>query len=664
MGTLNNLVHFSTVLLSFCRTLLLLWLVLLLPVCGSVHSAAAEQTDTNVKASDSDTQTKADTGKDADAEQDADAKKLTTVQRLEHLLGIKHKKEKEGPILINISVTGIEDPLLKNVFDRLSLFRQRSNPSLNAISVTQLFRRGRREIKGALQPFGYYNPQIKSTLTHGEKDGKESWDASFVIDKGEPVVVVSRELRCEGDGRNNASINKVVSNFRLAKGDVLKQQLYESEKKKLLNVAIQEGYLDAAFTTSVVQVDPVTNTSTIALVLNTGRVYSFGDTTLTTDPPQRFREKLLHGYLPYNKGDSYSVGKLYELQSVLYQTDYFKNVTVTGHPESAQDGEIPVDVSLDMPDQPNKYTLGAGYASNTGAGVTASWKNRMLNSSGDHLGAGVEVAEFEKQVSVTWEKPRPEDPRYDHYLLNGSYTENEWDDTSTRKFSTSAMREYSGPKFNISGGLELVDESYDVGSSSTSSGTATIVMPTSTAGFVLADDLMNTRNGLRVSGEASGAVEGALSDATFFQWQLGGKLVLTPISRWRLLGRARFGATLIDDIENIPPSLRFYAGGDNSIRGYAYKSIGPTNSDGDVVGGKYLTVESVEVERLIGKYFGVAAFWDVGTATNDLSLDFHQGAGAGLRVRLPFGSIKLDLASAITESGYPLRVHFSVGGDL
>ena len=141
-------------------------------------------------------------------------------------------------------------------------------------------------------------------------------------------------------------------------------------------------------------------------------------------------------------------------------------------------------------------------------------------------------------------------------------------------------------------------------------------------------------------------------------------MVLTPVSSWRLLGRARFGATLINDIEDIPPSLRFYAGGDNSIRGYAYKSIGPTNSDGDVVGGKYLTVESVEAERLIGKYFGVAAFWDVGTATNDLSLDFHQGAGTGLRVRLPFGSIKLDVASAITESGYPLRVHFSVGGDL
>ncbi|MBM9518588.1 outer membrane protein assembly factor [Desulforhopalus vacuolatus] len=645
------LVHFFTVLLSFCRTLLLLWPVLLFPVCCSVHSAAAaEQMDV--------------TARDSGIDTEKDTKNATTVQRLEHLLGIKQKKEKEKPVLINVSVTGIKDPLLKNVFDRLSLFRQRSNPGLNAISVTQLFRRGRKDIKGALQPFGYYNPQIKSTLTHGEKDGKMSWDASFVIDKGTPVVVVSRELRCEGEGRNNSSINKIISNFLLVKGDVLKQQLYESEKKKLLNIAIQEGYLDAAFTTSVVQVDPVTSTSTIVLVLNTGRVYRFGDTNLTTDPPQRFREKLLHGYLPYHKGDSYSVSALYKLQSILYQTDYFKNVTVTGHPENAQNGEIPVAVSLEMPDQPNKYTLGAGYATDTGARVTASWKNRMLNSSGDHLGAGVEVAEFEKQVYITWEKPRSEDPRYDHYLLSSSYLENEWDDTSTRQFSTSFLRKYSGPKFNLSGGLEFVDESYDVGSSSSSSGTATIVMPTSTFGFVLADDLINTGNGLRVSADVKGALDNALSDVSFLQWQLGGKVVLTPISRWRLLGRARFGATLISDIEDIPPSLRFYAGGDNSIRGYAYKSIGPTNSDGDVVGGKYLTVESVEVERLIGQYFGVAAFWDVGTATNDLSLDFHQGAGAGLRVRLPFGSIKLDLASAITESGYPLRVHLSVGGDL
>ena len=110
--------------------------------------------------------------------------------------------------------------------------------------------------------------------------------------------------------------------------------------------------------------------------------------------------------------------------------------------------------------------------------------------------------------------------------------------------------------------------------------------------------------------------------------------------------------------------MRFYTGGDNSIRGYAYKSIGTEDSSGSIIGGRSLVVGSLELERIIRENWSIAAFWDGGTATDDLSLNFHQGVGIGARYRLPFGQVRLDIASAVTEDGYPVRVHFTVGGDL
>ncbi len=595
--------------------------------------------------------------------QPAAEEKVTTIERLEKILGLKtekKKKKKKLKVRIEVRVEGVKDPLLKNIYQRLSIYRLRKNPRLNTFSVHQLYRRAEKEIRAAIAPWGWYNPTLISSIRRGEK-GEAEWVVKFAVDRGEPVRIAALDLRSAGEGRHNRAINGAIALFALKKGAILNQELYEQEKKRLVNVAIAQGYLDAAFSIAEVKVDTVENSSSITLVLNTGKVYRFGATSLRTTPPDRFHYDLLKGYIPWKEGDPYSLGQLYELQSILYTTDYFREVNVDGHPELAVDGAIPVDVSLLMPEYANTYTVGAGYATNTGVRGQLKWKNRMFNTRGDRLGAELEIAQYEKHLIFTWDKPTEANPRYDHYIFNAAYKEQEWRDTSTRQLRALALREYSTPTFNLSGGVEMVDELYDIGSNS---GHATLVMPTGSMGFIFADSLISPAWGIHPSGDARGAVEGMLSDASFFQWQLGAKAVATPIERWRLLGRVRFGATLVNSIDSIPASLRFYAGGDNSIRGYAYKSIGPTNSEGKVVGGRYLTVESIEIERLIGEYFGVAAFWDTGTATNDLSLDFHQGAGLGLRVRLPFGEIKLDVASAISEPGYPVRFHFSVGGEL
>jgi len=221
--------------------------------------------------------------------------------------------------------------------------------------------------------------------------------------------------------------------------------------------------------------------------------------------------------------------------------------------------------------------------------------------------------------------------------------------------------EHDGPVFHYGGSLELRDETYDVG---VTSGDSALVMPGANLSLIWADNLLHTRNGLQVGVNLSGASESVGSDATFLQATGNSKLIFTPFDPWRLIGRGTLGATLVDSIDDLPPSLRFYAGGDQSIRGYGYKELGTQDASGTVVGGRYLVVGSVELERLINEQWSLATFFDVGNAMDDVTIDFEQGAGMGVRFRLPFGQVRMDLASAISEEDYPVRLHLSVGGDL
>ncbi|MCW5209300.1 BamA/TamA family outer membrane protein, partial [Desulfobulbus sp. US1] len=146
--------------------------------------------------------------------------------------------------------------------------------------------------------------------------------------------------------------------------------------------------------------------------------------------------------------------------------------------------------------------------------------------------------------------------------------------------------------------------------------------------------------------------------------QANGKIILTPWTNWRLLGGLSIGAIMMDSIDELPPSLRFYAGGDHSVRGYGYKELGPEDSSGKIIGGQYLTEASIEIERKINDTWSAAAFYDLGNAYDDIDLDLQVGAGLGVRMNLPFGQVRLDVACAVSDADYPLRIHLTIGADL
>ncbi|HSO10488.1 MAG TPA: BamA/TamA family outer membrane protein, partial [Desulfoprunum sp.] len=385
--------------------------------------------------------------------------------------------------------------------------------------------------------------------------------------------------------------------------------------------------------------------------------YLFG---ITTSDQKSIKPGLLARYLPYKVGDPWAPARIFELQRILYATDFFSRVSVRGDIDAARDLQIPVTVELETPQHLNRYSFGLGYATDTGARTQLEWRNRLLNTSGHKARGALQIAELENKFTLRYDIPR-NDPRYDSYVVGATYNDQSWEQTQTRLVAAGLTLDHGEPRIRYGASIEGRNEKYDVGATS---GTSKLLMPGANLAMIWADSLVNTRNGLQLAVNLNGASEATGSDATFLQVTGSSKLIFSPFRPWRLIGRGTLGATLVDSIDDLPPSLRYYAGGDQSIRGFDYKELGTKDSSGTVVGGRYLVVGSAELERSIDERWSLAAFFDVGNAMDDPKVDFEQGAGIGMRFRLPFGQVRLDLATALSDDNNPVRLHLSVGGDL
>ncbi len=343
-------------------------------------------------------------------------------------------------VKIEITVTGVKEALYKNIMARLTINLQKDNEKLQPKAIRMLHRQAEEDIRSALAPFGYYNPVIKSSL---KKKG-ETFIATYAVEKGPPVIVKDVNLELTGVGRKNKRLLRAIKKFPVKVGTVLDQSSYEQGKKKLVYGAISEGFLDAAFTERALRIDKEKNSGSVFLVMETGPQYLFGE---TTSSQQFLDDDLLYRYLPYKEGDPYNPAKLFELQSILYRTDYFRQVVVQGQTDDAEDYRVPVEIDLTPPKYLNKYSLGFGYATDTGIRAKLDWSNRLFNSRGHKISASFMVGELEKAVALRYDIPL-RDPRYYKLVNTLSYQDQKWDDTITQLFTASVLHEYSGPRFN------------------------------------------------------------------------------------------------------------------------------------------------------------------------------------------------------------------------
>lgn len=559
----------------------------------------------------------------------------------------------QAQINVSVQVSGIEPPLEANVRSLLGIEQQKNHHLLSEGRLRRLHDKATEEIRNALQPFGYYRPRIEKSL---KQTAQDSWTASYHIEAGPGLTIAEIELTFDPALQQDEAFQTLIKKPPLKVGDVFNHAVYDKFKASLSEYALEQGYFNAQFTQHRVSVDLDSYTARIELQFEGGNRYTFGDVILQQSV---LDDALLRRYIPFKKGDPYSLQQMIELQQALNDSQYAQEIEVT--PTEPLDGreEIPVVVKL-TPRKAHRFTIGLGYGSDTGARGKLGWQMPRLNQRGHRLDTEARISELGYSVSGNYHVP-VFNPRTDQLSYSAGIINEDTDSSEstlhnlgiTLKHNRGSWREYLS--------LNYQQEEFTVADDS---GDSTLLMPGIRWSRTWGNQFIHAIDGLRFDVNLRGANDQFLSDTSFMQLQGGIKAISSLNRKNRLIARGRLGSTWTDEFNQLPSSVRFFAGGGQSVRGYAYQSLGPLNENGEVVGGKLLMVGSIEFEHSLDSRWGVAVFYDGGNAIDDFSEKLARGAGLGLRWQSPVGPVRIDLASALSEDGKPWRIHINIGPDL
>lgn len=554
---------------------------------------------------------------------------------------------------VTIVITGVSGDIRNNLLDSLSLQRERGHPLLTELRIQRLHRRAVDEIRHALQPFGYYQAKVDGDLQ--QVDG--TWRATYHVTLGPPVRVATVDLRIEGPGAGDEVLQHWRQTFPLQPGDILLHRVYEGARDELLQIARDRGFLEAELVTHQVRVHVEKESAEIELVFHTGPRYRFGLTSFNEIP---LDQSLLQRFPPYRPGDYYDADQVFALHRDLTNSDYFDRIEVVPRLEDAEDLRVPVDVHLEMRKR-DRYTMGLGYGTDTGPRITLGMQRRWANDKGHRFGGEILASEVRTGATVYYRIPLKR-PNTDFLGFTGG-REHEKTDTSVRDTTTigANITRLLDNGWLRTASLNYQDETFEVAGATERS---TMVYPSLSFQRVEADDRLFPQRGWRVLLEGRVASEEFWSSTNLVQGRLAAKGVHAMLGG-RGIVRFDVATSYVTKFDVVPVSLRFFAGGDQSVRGFAYQSLGPVNAEGKVEGGQHLLVGSVEYDTYFTERWGVAVFTDVGNAFNSFDdYTLHQGTGGGVRLRLPFGLIRLDVAWAVSKEDMPWRIHLSIGPDL
>ena len=557
-------------------------------------------------------------------------------------------------VRLKVEIAGVAGAEARNVRAVLSIARAEGEKNLTLAHIRQLDRRAQGEIGTALEPFGFYQPVVVSTL----RQNGRTWVAHYNIAPGPAVRVRKVDIQFTGDGADVPIFRKAVTDFPLRQGDTLRHLPYEAWKLAVLTAASDSGYLKANFDTTALDINRAESIGDVLVRFSTGPRYRFG--------PVSFNQTVLDSSflatrVPFRRGRPFQQQQLLQLQQNLGEDPYFSMVEVVPHPDSAVNLEVPIEVDLSAR-KPQAYEVGLGYATDNGPRGRLTTTFRRINRKGHYAEAEIIGSINEQSVSTRYNIPAFGNPTGVLTLLAGYAIQNPSGISTSRTFLIGprlARRRFGWRETFL---LNYQRESFGVG---VDSGVAKMLLGGANYERSRSDSRIYPTKGLRTRVDVQGAARSLASNVSFLELHASAKAIKALGPRLRFILRAEGGRVLTSEFRQLPPSARFFAGGDQSVRGYQYLSLGETDSLGNVIGGRSIITGSAEADFRFLSRFALALFVDTGNAMERFTLsDLKQGAGAGIRWISPVGLIRVDGAFALSLPGTPFRLHLSLGPDL
>ena len=509
----------------------------------------------------------------------------------------------------------------------------------------------------ALQALGYYQPSIR--IRFQASTGASCPTAVLDINPDQPVVYHQIEQQLLGDGQDDEVILQAWQKLTMKSGERLHHGRYEDAKQSMAQRLQERGYVDAEYQQAQIRVNPVSHQADIRMILDTAKRYRFGDIQFNQD---FLRDDFVKRYSPVEAGQPFDSEQLNLLSQNLSNSGYFNEVRIRQAPANQAETNIPIEVSL-TPRNRMSYAFSAGYGSDTGERIGADIKRHWFNRRGHYGNAMMQYAQRRQLVEthyvVPWDNPLTE--KLD-WGFRAQYEENDrWGSGSFARVGPNFVRElydgWTGVAFTElwSSRTEFIGDNAREGQFFF-------------AGLRLSkrdsDDPIFPAEGWSLMAEIKMADPSWFSTTSLIQGRIDFH-GLMPFGKGGLLLRAQAGSTWVEQFDLLPKPLRFYTGGDATVRGYAFEALSPANGRGVLIGGQHYVAASVEYSHPVSEAWQVAGFLDMGDAFNDWEVGLQglkQGAGLGVRWKTPVGFVKADIAFPISQANAnEPRLHLGIG---
>ena len=562
-------------------------------------------------------------------------------------------------VVQRVDLVGLDEAMSENVYRSLTLVDAIGRDG-SGRRMAYLVREPETATREALQPFGYYSPEIRI-----DRD-RASGAVTITIAPGTPVRVDGFTVAIAGEGGEDGELQEQVDAFAPKPGEVFDSVMYDSSKAAITARLAQRGYFDATVLAHRVEVTRAGHEADIDLRWDSGERYALGAVAFEQAPETIIRPQLMQKLVTWAPGDPFEALDIDRLRTSLASLDYFATISVEAQPPSAASEKVvPVTVHL-TPAKRSLYTAGLSYGTESGAGVRLGLERRYLNSRGHKALAQLDYAQKRKTLTLQYRIPA-------FAWLDGWYTtslqmadeQTDYMDNRRAEFVVSRSGEVN-PFLTATASLHALRERWAYTGDIDHPGYryGNFAFGQLRAEYVDVDSKIEPRRGIGGTLDLRVAPTGGdASDAGFVQAHL--------LATWyhgiglldRLIVRGELGHTYTDAITELPPSLRFYAGGLRSIRGYDYREVGPRIGNFGI-GAKNVVTASVEYEHYLNESWGGAVFVDSGSAFNGRTPDWHTGVGVGVRWRSPVGPVRVDIARGLDDPRSPFTLYLSIGSGL
>lgn len=578
---------------------------------------------------------------------------------------------------IDVSISGVSKEIESSIKENLSLDSINDTNKITLNNIEQ-------EINNILIAYGYYN--VKILVSADEKSTPKKINVAIKLNK--PILIRNININYIDNNQYKnkkyqipSEISNLINNYRRNVNTPFNQIEYENFKENLLQAARNNGYQDAQYQVHQVLIDKNKNLATINIILDLKNIYYINNIIITSDD-----NTFIFKFIPYNftKIDNnkvqvhsapYRSSEILELQNAL--SKYYREINIKTNVNTSNHT---VDLYLSPLQLRNYlYKVGLGYGTDEGARVFGGLQVRNISNNLHKLDLQAKLAQYRELIDTNYIMPG-------YFLATDIITigyqyrsDKKRSDNNLEKERHQLISQYQqtlkGGDLLLTGGLSYRNEKYrDIARQKSES--SQLLVPYFIYDQVVTDDRIKSYYGHHINMMIEAANDGILSSTSFARLQTKLKSIIPinlndNISGLRFIGRGQFGQVWHDRQEKIPPTLRFFAGGSETVRGYRFESLGPKeiNSKGKsiIVGGDRLIVISTELEKQIYNNWSTALFYDAGNAYNtwdNWADNLKSGAGFGVRWQSPLGALRFDFAKPLDKESDEWRIDFNIGPDL